>query len=115
MDILDEVIDTAQKAGSFIYDKTGVAVSYVSLEYKKSVLRNKLNSLYTVLGKLTYRSEVLGKDIGDKKEQVISKIKELSSELSEISKEMAKFQNVCPSCGKTNFPSSEYCSLQESP
>ena len=110
MDIFDEVIDTAQKAGSFIYDKTGVAVSYVNLEYKKSVLRNKLNNLYTILGKLTYKSEVLGKDVGNKKELAVAKIKELSAELSEVSREMAKFKNVCPSCGKTNMPASEFCS-----
>ena len=69
MDFIDEVLQKAQKAGKFIADKADTAVDYVSLEYKASSLRSKLDSQYKELGRLYYKlSQTQAEDCGELQE-----------------------------------------------
>lgn len=110
MSFLDGVIETAQKAGSFVYTKTSGAVDYVTLEYKCSALRTKIDEYYKALGKLVYDGCKKEQSVEDKKISTIGKIDELEKELSELCELMSKYKQVCPNCQKVLGGKAEFCS-----
>ena len=110
MEFLDEVVSKAQKAGKFICEKADATVDYVSLEYKASSIRGKLDSMYRDLGKLYFKfSQTDAEDCGELSD-MIENIKELNIQLSSLNDEMGKFKNICPNCKATNPLKADYCS-----
>ena len=110
MEFLDDVIEAAQKTGQFIYDKTGNAVSYISLEYKCATIKNKIGDLYKLLGKIVYKESISQNNYDDKKQEIISQIKDLTEQYKEVSLQMKKFKCICENCGASNSAKSEFCS-----
>lgn len=110
MAIIDDIISKASAAGKFVYEKTEDAVDYVSLEYKASTLRAKLDEQYKALGKLTYDAAKSGDDCAEACAKITAKIDGLMTELAGITSGMAKFKKVCPSCQSSNSAKSDYCS-----
>ena len=110
MDFIDEVVQKAQKAGKYIAEKADTAVDYVSLEYKASSLRGKLDVQYKELGKLYYKlSETQAEDCGELQEHVDA-VRALICELNAVEEDMSKYKNICPECKESNPAKAEYCS-----
>lgn len=110
MDFIDEVVQKAQKAGKFIADKADTAVDYVSLEYKASSIRGKIDDRYKELGRLYYQlSETEAQDSGELQEKVDA-VKALICELNAVEEDMSKYKNICPECRANNPAKAEYCS-----
>ena len=110
MDFIDEVVQKAQKAGKFITEKADTAVDYVSLEYKASSIRGKLDEQYRQLGRLYYSmSQTEAEDCGELQES-IDAVKALLCELNAVEEDMSKYKNLCPKCKASNPSKAEYCS-----
>lgn len=110
MAILDDIISKAQTAGKFVMEKAEDAKDYISLEYKASTLRTKIDNQYKELGKLLYSAVEAGADNEHTRAEIINNIKTLLNELNEITVQMAKFKNCCTACGASNPSKADFCS-----
>lgn len=110
MDFIDDVVQKAQQTGKYIADKADHVVDYVTLEYKASSIRGKIDRQYKELGMLYYRiSQTQSEDCGELQEK-IDTLHSLLCELNAVQEDMAKYKNICPECKTKNPAKSEYCS-----
>lgn len=109
MNFIDEVVKKAQQAGKYISDKADTAIDCVSLEYKASSLRSKLDDSYKELGMLYYKLCQTEADGGAELEENVNAIEALLCELNSVTDEISKYKNICPQCREANPTKAEYC------
>lgn len=109
MAFLDDIVNKAQQAGNFVVAKTESAVDYVSLEYKASTVRGKLDKQYKELGQLVYKSRETALNESEEIKAVIENISKTLTELNEINAQINKSKNACEKCGNINRAKAEYC------
>ncbi len=109
MAIIDEFVSGAQKAGKFIAGKAESAVDIVTLEYKASSLRGRIDARYKELGQLYFRlSETQSEDSGEL-DNVMSSIREMARQLADLDDQIAKYKNICPVCRAANPAKADFC------
>ena len=109
MAFIDEMIENMQTAGKFVCEKAVDAKDYISLEYKASGLRNKIDKALKDLGALVYESYGKENQPQDKIKELVDGISVLKSELEGVNEECAKFKNVCKSCKTANPQKADFC------
>lgn len=109
MAFIDDVFSKAQAAGKYVFSKAEDAKDYVSLEYKASTLRTKIDNLYKELGRQLYKATESGDDNEQVRAETINSIKTLINDLNGITAQMAKFKNICTSCGASNPFNADFC------
>ncbi len=109
MAIIDDIIDSMEKAGKYVTDKAVDAKDYVKLEYKASTLKSEIERTFCELGKLTYDIKKKQSDDESPIAQCMEKIDVLKFRLKEVNTEMSKFKKTCPVCSKHAGASDTYC------
>lgn len=109
MAFIDDVVSKAQAAGKYVCEKAEDAKDYISLEYKASTIRTKIDNQYKELGRLLYTATEGGDDNEHVRAETINSIKSLINELNDITAQMAKFKNICTACGATNPLNADFC------
>lgn len=103
--------DEAEKFTKVAVKKTSDAVSKAKLNYAVSETENKINELFTELGRILYNEYKNGAEFPENISEICQQAEKLYEEIETVKEQIAKMKNavVCPSCGEYNHEESIYC------
>ena len=104
--------DEAEKLTKIVADKTSSMVSVTKLNFVLNETENKIEKVYTCIGRYIYEKHTSGEDLNSELEEFCIEIDKFSQEVVELRQKIAELKDsmVCPSCGEYNSVSNEYCS-----
>lgn len=111
MDILDQISREAQKAGEFIVEKAGVVKDYTVATWNAAELKNKINALYSAIGKAVYKAHTEEIDTAEEINGYIEELTALKEALSEkeAERQLLTNQKTCLTCGKAVSKKNAFC------
>ena len=111
MDILDQISQEAQKAGSFLVEKAGVVKDYTVATWNAAELKNKINQLYKNIGLAVYKAQTEGADTAEEVNGYVAEITVLKEALQEKEEVRQTLQNkkICGTCNKPVAKNSAFC------
>ena len=114
MNEFDELMEAMQRYFNLAVEKTGDAAN-ISIKYViKTSMKNKINGLYTQLGRAHYLTEKGLKDESKLAAQIIEEIEQVRREYTEMCEAMSESVNsltavACVHCGERCPRKSRYC------
>lgn len=106
----DDAISGAKKVFDTAAGKTGEALELSRLYVRKAQIKNRIQSLYTRLGKATYNTS---RDVSDEENLINTLMEEVDRQIEILKKTEEKIQEAssfnCPACDKKNSPKAKAC------
>ncbi len=111
MDIFDQISREAQKAGEFIVEKATVAKDFTVATWNAAEARNRIEKLYTAIGKAMYKAHITEADTAEEIEGYMAEITALKATLKETEEERQALRNrkVCHVCDKAVSKEAAFC------
>ncbi len=103
--------DEAEKITKVAVQKTSNAVSKAKLGYAVSETENKINELFTELGRILYNEYKNGGEFPENISEICQQAEKLYEEIETVKEQIAKIKNavVCPACGEYNHAENVFC------
>lgn len=101
----------AGKLTKVVMDKTNSLVDSTKLTLAKNSTENKLNELYSQIGKAVYEEYRNGAEFDGEIGVNCVEIDKFRSELDDLNEQLAELKNIveCPDCGQACSKDSDYC------
>lgn len=111
MDIFDQISREAQKAGEFIVEKATVAKDFTVATWNAAEIRNRIEKLYTAIGKAMYKAHSSEADTADEINGYMEEITALKATLKEKEEERQALRSrkLCPVCDKPISKDAAFC------
>lgn len=101
----------ASKAAKQVAEKTDTVMTQTKISFAISETKNKMEEIYTDIGKKVYQKHLEGTDFCDCMTEALEKLDELNEELEALNERLSEAKSVikCKSCGENNPKNSSFC------